>query len=329
MRKLKRAIASFLLFVCILSSFTGCMKGGKNDVVIFSSLESYRNLELSRQLNERFPELNIAVQQISTGNNAAKIQAEGTSTEADIVLCLETANFDKIIDNFAPLTDFTPNNYLEPYQPKDDRAYTWEKNEGSIIINTIELEKRGLPKPTSYQDLLDPIYKDLIVMPSPKTSGTGYMFLNAWVNMMGEDEAFAYVEKLQENIKQFTESGSGPVQMLNQGEAVIGLGMVFQAADQIEEGSPLEIIVPEEGAPYNTTQFGIIKGHETNENVRKVFEFINSEFFFYNCTYFAPGKIVEGQECLLPHYPENIKSADVSTIDDISLKSHLLDRWKY
>lgn len=329
MRKLKRAIASFLLFVCILSSFTGCMKGGKNDVVIFSSMESYRNLELSRQLNERFPELNIAVQQISTGNNAAKIQAEGSNTEADIVLGLETASFQKIIDNFVALDEFPPNDYLSEFIPTDQRSYVWEKYEGSIIINTIELEKRGLPTPTSYQDLLDPIYKDLIVMPNPKTSGTGYMFLNAWVNMMGEDEAFAYVEKLQANIKQFTESGSGPIQMLNQGEAVIGLGMVFQAAEQIEEGSPLEIIVPEEGAPYNTTQFGIIKGHETNDNVKEVFKFINTEFFAYDKANYAPGKIVNGQISLLRDYPQDIHSADVSTITDSVLKSRLLDRWKY
>lgn len=314
------------LLLCLLP---GCQGGGKNDVVIFSSMESYRNLELSRQLNEKFPDLNIAVQQISTGNNAAKIQAEGTSTEADIVLGLETASFEKIIDYFAPLDDFTPNNYLKEFEPMDNRCFVWEKFEGAMIVNTIELERRGLPEPQSYQDLLNPIYKDLIVMSNPKTSGTGYMFLNVWVAEMGKDQAFAYVDELQKNIKQFSESGSGPIQMLNQGEAVIGLGMVFQAADQINEGAPLKVIVPKEGCPYNTTQFGIIKGRETDENVKKVFDFLNTEYFQYDKEHFAPGKILQDQVCLLDNYPENIVSADMSTITDMQLKEELLAQWKY
>lgn len=324
----KKVISCIVLCFFTFTLFTGC-RGGKSDVVIFSSMESYRNLALSRQLNQAFPDLNITVQQISTGNNAAKIQAEGTSTEADIVLALETASFEKIIDNFASLDSFTPNDYLPEFQPQDNRAFTWEKYEGSIIINTIELQKRGLPEPQSYQDLLNPIYEGLIVMPNPKTSGTGYMFLNAWVNTMGKEEAFAFVGQLQKNIKQFTESGSGPIQMLNQGEAVIGLGMVFQAADQISEGSPLKVIVPTEGCPYNTTQFGIIKGRENDEKVRQVFQYLNHEFFDYDKKYFAPGQVIEDQVVLLEHYPEQIISADVSTITDTKLKDELLAQWQY
>ena len=245
------------------------------------------------------------------------------------MLALETASFEKIIDNFAPLDQFTPNDYLDDFLPSDSRCFMWEKYEGAVIINTIELDRLGLPEPKSYQDLLDPMYRGLIVMPNPKTSGTGYMFLNAWVAIMGEEAAFAYVDELQKNVKQFTESGSGPIQMLNQGEAVIGLGMVFQAADQLNEGSPLKIIVPEEGGPYNTTQFGLIKGRENDENVVRVFEFLNTEFFQYDKENYAPGEVVHNQVCKLKNYPSNVTSADMSTITDMQLKARLLDKWHY
>ena len=62
------------------------------------------------------------------------------------------------------------------------------------------------------------------------------MFLKALVNSMGEEEAFAYFDKLSENILQFTSSGSGPVNSLVSGEAVIALGMTPQAVTQINEG---------------------------------------------------------------------------------------------
>ena len=88
----------------------------KTGVVIFSSMESYRNDALSQQLKEKFPDIKVTVQQLSTGNSAAKIQAEGTSTEADIVLGLETALYDKLSENFAALdTMFEPNDYLDDF----------------------------------------------------------------------------------------------------------------------------------------------------------------------------------------------------------------------
>ena len=52
----------------------------------------------------------------------------------------------------------------------------------------------------TYEDLLKPEYKGLISMPSPKASGTGYIFLKALVNSMGEDKAFAYFDKLSKNV---------------------------------------------------------------------------------------------------------------------------------
>ena len=56
-------------------------------------------------------------------------------------------------------------------------------------------------------------------MPNPRSSGTGYNFLKSLVNAWGEDEAFAYFDRLAENVYQFTSSGSGPVNALVQGEA--------------------------------------------------------------------------------------------------------------
>lgn len=325
---MKKGLALVLSLLCVILLFTGC-GGESKDVVIYSSMEDYRNANLSQKLKEKFPDFNVKVQQITTGNNAAKIKAEGANTEADIVLALETASYEQIAEYFAPLEGFQKNNYLPEMDNADKRCFTWEKFEGSFIVNTEVLKEKNLPEPKTYEDLLKPEYKGMIVMSNPKTSGTGYMFLNTWVNSMGEDEAFAYVEKLQANVKQFTESGSGPVKMLVQGEAAIGLGMVFQAAEQINQGAPLKVIQPEGGAPYNTTVFGIIKGKETKENVKKVFEYLNTEYFLFDKENYAPGKVIENQQIKIKNYPADLELADMSTITDMELKQKLLDRWNF
>lgn len=294
-------------------------------------MEDYRNIELEKQLKEKFPDLKVTVQQIATGNSAAKIKAEGTNTEADIVLGMETASIEQICDSLADLStiDVSTDRYLPGVNGADSHYLIWEKFEGAFIVNTDVLAEKGLPEPHSYEDLCNPIYKNQIIMPNPKTSSTGYMFLNQWYNDMGPQEAMSYVGRMQVNIRQFTQSGSGPIKVLNQGEAAIGLGMVFQAAEQITKGAPLKIIAPAEGTPYNTTSFGIIKGRETNPDVQAVFRFLNEEFSPYDKAYFSPGKILKDQELKLPNYPADLPSGNMSTIADSALKMELLDGWYY
>ena len=51
--------------------------------------------------------------------------------------------------------------------------------ESAICVNKVELEKRKLPIPKTWKDLTNPIYKNLIVMPNPASSGTGYLDVTA------------------------------------------------------------------------------------------------------------------------------------------------------
>lgn len=325
---MKKKAYLILAFLFGATTLVGCNKNEKDEVVIFLSMEEFRNEVLAEKLEERLPDIEVIVQYYSTGNSAAKIKAEGESTEADIVVGLETISFLNIIDNFADISDFDSSHYLEEFY-YDDRMRIWEKFEGAIIVNKEVLEDKGLAIPTSYEDLLKEEYRDLIVMPLPKISSTGYMFLNAWVNTMGEEQAFAYVDELQKNIKQFTESGSAIGKMVAQGEAAIGLGMIFQSAKEISEGVPIEIIEPESGYPYNTTSFGIIKGREDGDNVRKVFEFLNEEFMIYDKEHFSPGQVLKEQNNYVENYPNVLKSADMSTITDQELRERLIAKWRY
>ena len=194
--------------------------GGEESIVICSSAEQFRNDELQEQLNERFPDKNIIVMYMSTGKAASKVFAEGHGTEIDILVGLETGYLSKITENLADISGMSDIAYVEGLTPADNNNHwvTWERQAGAIIVNRQILDKYGLEAPTCYEDLLKPEYKDLIAMPDPKSSGTGYFFYKSWVNSMGTDGALAYVDQLYGNLKQLTESGSGPIKMLKQGE---------------------------------------------------------------------------------------------------------------
>ena len=176
---------------------------------------------------------------------------------------------------------------------------------------------------------IKPEYKNLIAMPDPKSSGTGYFFYKNWVNTMGEDEALAYVDKLHDNLKQFTESGSGPIKMLTQGEVAVGLGMTFQAVSEINEGQPFEIIYPPTGSPYSLTGTALIDGHQDKTGVSEVFDYIINDFLVYDKENFSPELVLKDQKNNIPNYPQDIQYADMTGIEDVEEKERLLSLWKY
>lgn len=318
-------LAVTLLFAVLSAS------GGEESIVICASTEQFRNDALQEQLNERFPQYNVIVMYMSTGKAAAKVYAEGSGTELDILMGLETGYLNKIRGSLADISGTSRIPYLDGVRLADNgnRWVTWERQAGAIVYNRDVLEKYGLEPPRTYEDLLKPEYKGLVAMPDPKSSGTGYFFYKSWVNTMGDQAALEYVDKLHGNLKQFTESGSGPIKMLKQGEIAIGLALTFQAINEMNNGQPLEIVFPETGSPYSLTGTAIIDGHQKKTGVEEVFDYIVHDFLIYDKENFSPEQIYEGQINRIPNYPLDIIYADMTGIQDDQEKERLLALWKY
>ena len=313
-----------LLLVFATMFLTGC--GSNDGVVIYTSMEEERNQVLREMIKEEFPDVDVSVQYMATGNSAAKIKNEGTKVEADIVLDLETAHMVNVADNFADLSNIDSSMYLEGVN-KADNYFTWIKYTMNLIIDKDYFEDNNLEVPKTYEDLLKDEYKDLIAMPDPKTSGTGYAFFLNVVNIMGEEEAIKYFKELKENVREFTTSGSGPTNLLQQGEIAIAMGMTAQGVEAINDGYNFEIVSLESGSPYNTTSCGIIKGRENEENVKEIFEWLIGEYGKFDKENYMPDIILKDQENKMPNYPTDLKDADMSGIDSTDTKEKLTEKW--
>lgn len=318
----KKLLLIVMLFMVML--LTGC--GSKDKVVIYTSMEEERNQKLTEMLKEKFPELNVVVQYMATGNSAAKIKNEGTKVEADIVIDLETAHMKDVQDNFADLSNVDTSFYLDGVNTSNNYL-TWVKYTMNLIIDNKYFKEHNLTVPKTYEDLLRPEYKNLIAMPDPKTSGTGYgFFLNA-VNIMGEEKAIEYFKKLKGNLREYTTSGSGPTNLLKQGEIAIAMGMTAQGVGAINDGYDFSIVELTTGSPYNTTSCGIIKGRESNESVMKVFNWLIKDFGKYDKENYMPDKILKDQKSNMKNYPENLKDANMTGVDSTEVKDKLIEKW--
>lgn len=326
-----KKIIRIIFVVVIVIGLSGCgAAAGKDKVVLFSCMEEKREASLIEHLEEQFPDYEIVLQHYSTGDCGAKVSVEGMKTEADIIVGLQCASLETVEDSLADVSGIKTAEYLIPsLNPKSGKYWVWEKYDGGIAVNTDVLEKEGLPEPHSYEDLLDPVYKGWIVMPTAKTSGAGYMFFNNWYNMWGEDEAFAYLDQLQVNVSQFVSSGHNVTQLLVSGENAIGLIDLMNIYRQVADGTPIKIIIPDSGAPFNITGTAIIKGKEKNNAVLEIYEYLLTDYVIYDNSNFSPGGIFAEQKEEISGYPRSIPMADMSTITDNKLKNDLVSKWEY
>ena len=322
-----KKIGLIIITILTILNMTAC-SNNSNKIVIYTCQEEERIQATKSAIKNDFPNLNVVIEQVGTGNLAAKIKSEGKDIEADIIIDLEASHMENLKDNFADLSSIDKSVYLNDINPSHSKYVMWVKNHAAITIDVDYFEANNLPYPTSYDDLLDSKYKGLIAMPDPVTSGTGYAYYLNIINLFGIEGALNYFNKLSNNIKQYTQSGSGPISLLKQGEIAIAMGMEFQGVAEINNGSNYRIIKFESGAPYNQTGAAIIEGKQEKENVKELFQYLITTFHYVDCQEYVPGKLLKNQETKIQNYLD-MEDADMKGIDDISLKQNLLDKWDF
>jgi iron(III) transport system substrate-binding protein len=97
-------------------------------------------------------------------------------------------------------------------------------------------------------------------MPHPASSGTGYLTVAAWIQLMGEAEAWKFMDALHQNMGVYTHSGSAPCVQAAKGERVVGISFDMRAAREKAAGAPIEIVSPEEGIGWDMEALAIVKG---------------------------------------------------------------------
>jgi len=138
--------------------------------------------------------------------------------------------------------------------------------------NTELLAKKKIPAPTSWADLLKPIYKGDIQVANPASSGTAYTMIATLVQLMGEDKAFEYLKGLHKNVSAYTRSGTGPIKAVARGETAVSISFVHDAPQEKMQGFPIETVTPSEGTGAEIGSMSIIKGARNLATAKAFYE---------------------------------------------------------
>ena len=212
--------------------------------------------------------------------------AEGKNLEADLVT-MSTFYLESAQKEQEMFTDLTfESGTLEEY-PSYCALITVQ--EGTLIVNTEQMEAENLDMPKSIKDLANPEYKGKIAVTDITSSSTAWLLIQGLISEYGEEEAKEILTDIYANAgDHLEESGSGPLKLVRAGEVAIGFGLRQQAVADTEKGLPVDYIDPEEGNFTLTESVAVVnKSEEKNAKAMEMAECI----------------IKNGREELLKSYP--------------------------
>ncbi|MCA1927418.1 MAG: putative 2-aminoethylphosphonate ABC transporter substrate-binding protein [Calditerrivibrio sp.] len=246
---MKRFILTiFFSIVAVIPIFAG-------QINVYTALEDDQYPIYLESFKKLYPDIKVNIIRDSTGIITAKLIAEKSNPQADVVWGVSATSL-LVLDQYKLLAPYSPkgiDRVLPQFKDKG-KAAKWvgiDAYMNAFIVNLPEINKRGLPIPLSLEDLTKPIYKGLITMPNPASSGTGFMFVNGILQYMGEKKGWEYLDKLHENIAQYTHSGSKPAKLAAQGEYAIGISFGYRGLKEKSKGAPVEVVFPKEGSGWD------------------------------------------------------------------------------
>jgi iron(III) transport system substrate-binding protein len=252
------------------------------DLVLYACLFDPDKLQVIFETFKQQYGVNVTCLDMSSGEALERIRAESENPQGDVLF--GTTNLSHVNLAADDLTqDYQGVGWNAfPDGPLKDSDGGWVGFYYGVIgfaCSPERLDEIGAECPTSWEDLLDPVYAGEIVIASPAASGTSYTVLSGMAQLLGEEGAFDYLKQMDANVAQYTSSGSAPGKMAAAGEFAIGISFAHDIQVQQDQGLPVLLNFPSEGTPFEIGGISIIKGAKNEAAARAWVDYVFSPAF--------------------------------------------------
>ena len=266
------------------------------EVTVYTSVPQDLADAFKAEFETKYPEVTVNIYRATSGEVLTKIktESEGGQLAGDILW----------VADFSSAESLKELGLLESYTSKEDAAIDEAYKDaehyyyGSRIINMVLAYNTAIEAPTSWADLTGEALKNKVGIPSV-SSGSAFQY----IGVMSENADFGwnYFEALKDNGALQFKANKDVLQRIATGELLAGPVLDYMVTEMKEQGSPVDFVIPEEGAIAVASPIAKLKECKNPELAELFIDFTLSK---------------EGQEILVTLNTTPVRT-DVETPDNV------------
>ncbi|MDM5357077.1 extracellular solute-binding protein [Peribacillus sp. ACCC06369] len=267
------------------NSESGGSKGEKGEledkIVVYSPHGKDILSKFEKQFEDKY---GIDVEWLDMGSQEIldRVRSEKNNPQADVWWGAPSTNFNQAKDD-GLLSAYKPTYSDSLEEGFHDPEWYWTGTSQTpevIMYNSKELSKDEVPK--DWDELLDPKWKDEIIIRYPLASGTMRTIFSAMIYRTYKDtndpqEGYDWLKRLDQNTKEYS---ANPEMMYNKVAKGEGSLSVWAMPDVVmlkeNKNYPFEFVIPESGTPVLTEGIAIVEGAKHPKAAEAFYEFVNS-----------------------------------------------------
>jgi iron(III) transport system substrate-binding protein len=231
---------------------------------------------------------------------------------------------------------------LEPFQPLLEHTldaaahgagWEWTGFYFGVIgfaCNEPFLQQHSVQCPTSWAGLLTPSFRGQISLAYPYTSGTAYVVVAALLSLMGEEQGWDYLRRLDAQVHHYNSSGSAAVTQVGLGEVAVGIAFSHDILGKGRaRGYPIALSIPREGTPSEIGAVAVVKGGPEPELAKQFVTWLVSERAqnllaqFYRVPLHPKAQIAEGAVTA-----RDVRLVEYDPVRAATEQKQILARWR-
>src|SRR5438128_1602401 len=235
-------------------------------ISVYSALNQSTNDQFFAAFKAAYPGVDVDILPLAAaGELQTRITTEKASPKADIFIG-GSSEFHDPLGKQGLLEPYKSANAADvdpKFKDADGNWTGWYIGIFGVAINKDRWSKEmgGKAMPSSWDDLLNSDLKGKLDFPDPVKTGGGYIFLATQVFRFNRDEAKAmdYMKKLHDNIGQYVGTSPQGIELVGQGQFLMGPNWGHDILTAAGKGQPLEFKAPADTA-NEIGAISIVKG---------------------------------------------------------------------
>ncbi|HKW78066.1 MAG TPA: extracellular solute-binding protein [Candidatus Limnocylindria bacterium] len=233
-------------------------------ISVYSALNESTNNQFFDAFKKAYPGVTVNVLPLAAaGELQTRIRTEKASPKADIFIGGSSEFHDPLGKEGLLEAYIAPNaKDIDAKFKEPTGLWTgWYTGIFGFISNNTRLGEVGNKKPSTWDDLLDAAWKGKLILPSPVTTGGGYIFIATQIFRFNRDEAKAmdYMKKLHANVATYPPTSPGALTLIDQGQYIGCPNWAHDILTEKGKGNPIDLTIPSDTG-FEVGAVSIVKG---------------------------------------------------------------------